>query len=122
MRDRAQEAQCSPLTAAINTRLISSAMGINPGGFFSEGALVLFSILMLRSGVFSRGMAILGIAGHGLDFIRFAMSLILIPENASAILLMIGGLPQLILLILVGVKLIRIGKDKNQIQELLKIE
>jgi hypothetical protein len=98
---------------AIDERLISSGIGLNLGGFFVEGALVLFSILMIRSSEFGKVTAILGIIGHGLDFIRIGMNLMLIPEGISAILLIIGCVPQLIWIILVGIRLIQFGMKKE---------
>ena len=51
---------------------------------------------MLRSNVFGKKTAYLGIVGHGLDLTRIIMIFAFLPEGIGAILLMIGGLPQLV--------------------------
>ena len=91
-------------------KIANIVTGANIGGFLAEGAAVIFSILMLRSNVYGKTIAYLGIVGHGLDFIRIIMNLTFIPENISAILLMIGGLPQFIWLILVGIKFLQLSR------------
>jgi hypothetical protein len=112
----AGEAQRAALMSALDTRLLSGATGIRLSGFFSEGALLVFSILMLRSGVFAKWIAVLGLLGHGLDFLRIVLNLASVPEATTAILLMIGGLPQFIWLIAVGIKLIRLGTARKVVE------
>jgi hypothetical protein len=100
--------------AAGETSIATTVTGANIGGFLAEGALVIFSILMLRSKIFTRGTAYLGILGHGLDLMRIIMNLSFLPEGFGAILLMIGGLPQLVWLILVSRKFFQLSKTVTQ--------
>ncbi|MFB0554306.1 MAG: hypothetical protein ACETWQ_13445 [Phycisphaerae bacterium] len=100
------------LLAAGETKIATINTGVKIGGFFVEGAAVIFSVLMLRSNIYGKKTAYLGIVGHGLDLIRIIMILAFLPERIGAILLKIGGLPQLIWLILVGRKFIQLGRDK----------
>jgi hypothetical protein len=102
------------LLAAGETKIATAITGVNMGGFLVEGAAVLFSLLMLRSTTFSKLIAYLGIVGHGLDFIRIIMNLLFLPEDIAAILLMIGGLPQLIWLILVARKFLQLGQSVSE--------
>lgn len=97
------------LLAAAEARMVATTTGANIGGMLAEGALVIFSFLMLSSDVFSRGVASLGIFGHGLDLIRILMNLALLPEGIGAVLLVIGGLPQLIWLILISKKFFQVS-------------
>ncbi len=98
--------------AAAEGRIATATAGANLGGFLIEGAALLFSLLMLRGNAFSRLTAWLGIVGHGLDFARIALNLAFAPEDVTAVLLMIGGLPQFAWLILVGRALLRLGRGK----------
>jgi len=107
------EAQKTSLIIAGDTIIINSSSWRMIGGFLAEGAFLVFSILMLKSKIFSKWLGILGIIGHGLDFIRIGMLLILIPESKGAILLIIGGLPQLLWLIFVGIKFVQISKTQE---------
>lgn len=95
------------------TKISTALIGCNMGGFFVEGAAVIFSLLMLKSKVFGKKTAYLGVFGHGLDFIRIIMILAFVPENIVAILLMIGGLPQFIWLVIVGIKFFHLGQGKS---------
>lgn len=104
-----EEEQRNLFLAVAEARIVATATGANIGGLLAEGALVIFSFLMLRSDVFSRGTAYLGIFGHGLDLIRIFMNLVFLPEEIGAILLVIGGLPQFIWLILISRKYFRIS-------------
>jgi len=106
----ATEHQKALLLTAGEINITTLNTGMNLGGFLVEGAAVLFSILMLRSDLFGKKTAYLGILGHGLDFIRIIMIMIFLPEAFASILLMIGGLPQLIWLILVGRQFLNLGK------------
>ena len=97
------------LLAAGEARIAATAAGLNLGGLLVEGAAVIFSVLMLRSGIYGRAVAWFGIVGHGLDLVRITMALAFLPEGIGAVLLMIGGLPQLLWLVLVGGKLYQTG-------------
>jgi hypothetical protein len=103
------EEQRTLFLAAGEARITAAVTGANIGGWLAEGALVIFSFLMLGSSVFSRGIAYLGIFGHGLDLIRITMNLAFLPEGIGAVLLVIGGLPQLIWLILISRKFFQIS-------------
>ena len=96
------EAQRVLILSAGETKIATAVTSVNIGGFLVEGAAVIFSLLMLRSDVFGKKIASLGILGHGLDLIRIIMILSFLPERIGTILLMIGGLPQLIWLFMVG--------------------
>ncbi|MBN1894896.1 hypothetical protein JW906_10390 [bacterium] len=106
----AEETRRAALVSAAQMKMAEAGVGLNIGGFLSEGAAVIFSILMLHGKLFGKTTAWLGIAGHGLDFFRTVLNLVFVTENISAVLLMVGGLPQLIWLILVGLKLIQLGR------------
>ncbi len=112
-----QEAQRALLLMTAETKLVTSATGLNMGGFFAEGAAVIFSLLMLQSDIFGKKTAYLGILGHGLDFVRIIMNLAFLPEGVGAILLMIGGLPQLIWLSLVAGKFLRLGQSQSSVSQ-----
>ena len=58
------------LLAAGEASMVKATAGVNMGGVLVEGALVIFSLLMLRSTVFGVGIATLGLLGHGLDLAR----------------------------------------------------
>jgi hypothetical protein len=109
------EAKRVLLLAAGESKIATTSIGMNLGGFLVEGVAVIFSILMLRSNVFGKKLAYLGILGHGLDFIRIILTLTFLPEVIGTILLMIGGLPQLIWLILVGLRFIKLAHDKGDV-------
>jgi hypothetical protein len=102
-------AQRTLLLAAGETQMATAITGANIGGFLVEGALVVFSLLMLRSTLFGRVTAYIGIVGHGLDLTRITMNLAFVPEEIGAVLLMIGGLPQLVWLVLVARKFMQLG-------------
>jgi hypothetical protein len=97
------------LLAAGEARMATTAAGLNLGGFLVQGAAVMLSVLMLRSRTYGKTLAWLGIVGHGLDFVRIVMALAFLPESIGAILLMIGGLPELLWLALVGRRLYQLG-------------
>jgi hypothetical protein len=93
------------------------------GGLFIEGAFVIISIIMLQSRVFSKKIAYLGIAAHGLDVAHSIVLLVLAPifgmalaSTIGALLLTIGGTLQLIWYPLVGRRLIQLGRDTAQEQ------
>jgi hypothetical protein len=84
---------------------------------------VIVSIIMLRSRVFSRRIAYLGLVAHGLDVAHSIVLLIMVPlfNAATAVtigvaLLAIGGTLQLIWYPLVGRRLIQLGRDTVQEQ------
>jgi hypothetical protein len=104
--------------------LFTTAMwstGFLMAGLLLEGAMLIFSTLMLRSGVFGRWPAWLGILGHGLDCLHFIALLALIPvlgtDQAAAIgmpLLPIGGTFQLVWYPLVALRLLKLGRRDSE--------
>jgi len=79
---------------------------------------VITSICMLRSSVFSKRIAYLGLVVHGFDVVRSLAVLVLAPifgmalaSTIGALLLTIGGTLQLIWYPLVGRRLIQLGRD-----------
>ncbi|HSD85171.1 MAG TPA: DUF4386 family protein [Anaerolineae bacterium] len=93
------------------------------GGLFIEGAFVIVSLIMLRSGVFSKRIAYLGLVAHGLDVVHSLGVLVLAPffgmalaSTIGALLLAIGGTLQLIWYPLVGRRLIQLGRGPTQEQ------
>ena len=107
------ESQKILLLAAGETKIATVNTGMILGGFFVEGAALIFSVIMLRSNVYGKIIAYLGILGHGLDLTRIVMILAFVPEKVAAILLMIGGLPQFLWLFLVGRKFLKLGWSKS---------
>lgn len=90
-------------------------------GLLIEGGLAAFSVVMLRSGLFGKGVAWLGILGHGLDFIHSVALLILIPlfgpGPASTIgipLLAVGGTLQLVWYSLAARRLLQLGRAEGK--------
>ena len=93
------------------------------GGLFIESAFVIVSIIMLRSNVFSKRLAYLGMVAHGLDVAHTIALLILVPlagaasaTTISVALLAIGGTLQLIWYPLIGRRLIQLGRGAEQKQ------
>ncbi len=91
------------------------------GGLFLEGALVLLSIGMLQSNLFSKRIAYLGLVAHGLDVAHTLIVLVLAPlfgmtlaSTLGAVLLSIGGTLQLIWYPLIGRRLIQLGRGLHQ--------
>jgi hypothetical protein len=109
--EAASESERALLIALGETRLHSAAHGLQFGGLFVETGATIFSVLMLRSAVYGNVTAYLGIVGHGLDLARVLASLLFLPEQIGTILLSIGGLPQLLWLILIAIRFLRFGRD-----------
>jgi hypothetical protein len=107
------ESQKVLLLAAGETKIATANSGVILGGFFAESAALIFSVIMLRSNVYGRKIAYLGILGHGLDLTRIVMILAFISEKVAAILLMIGALPQFLWLLLVGRRFLQLGWSKS---------
>jgi hypothetical protein len=108
-----QAAQQTSQIISAETSMALFSSGMMKGGFLAEGALVIFSMVMLKSDYFGKWIAYLGILGHGLDFLRICMNLAFIPEEVGAVLLVIGGLPQLLWISLVGIKIFQMGGTQN---------
>jgi hypothetical protein len=115
----AQRAQL--VTAGESFVAMLNGTGPLMGGLFIESAFVIVSIIMLRSRVFSKRMAYLGLVAHGLDVAHSIALLVLAPifgmalaTTMGTILLMIGGTLQLIWYPLVGYRLVRLGRGTVQ--------
>ena len=114
------DAQRSLLLAAGESAIASSngtGAGANLGGLFAEGAALITSVIMLRSSIFGKATAYLGILGHGLDVARIIINLVFVPiaglafaSGIGGLLLAIGGTFQLIWYALVGWKLFQHGR------------
>ena len=112
------QAQKSLLLAAGETVLATSTgTRATMASFFLEGAAFVISMIMLRSGLFGKFTAYMGIVGHGLDLIRIIINLVIVPivslpfvATIGFILLAIGGPLQLIWYALVGRKLLQLGR------------
>lgn len=113
----ATDVQRTSFLAAGEMRIETTITGASIGGFLAEAAALTFSILMLTSKVFGKITAYLGITGHGLDLAHIIMSMAWLPEKYGAILLAIGGLPQLIWLVLVGIKFLQLGWNQSLLLE-----
>jgi hypothetical protein len=111
------------ITAGESFVALLNGTGPLMGGLFIESAFVIISIIMLRSRVFSRRLAYLGLVAHGLDLVHAIALLIMIPlvDSASATIvgiafLSVGGTLQLIWYPLVGRRLIQLGRGAEQEQ------
>jgi hypothetical protein len=117
----AQRAQI--VTAGESFVAMLNGTGPLMGGLFVEGAFVIISLSMLRSNVFSKRIAYLGLVAHGLDVVHSLAMLVLAPtfgivfaSTVGGTLLWIGGTLQLIWYPLVGRRLIQLGRDTAQEQ------
>ncbi len=115
----AQQSQI--VTAGESFVALLNGTGPLMGGVFIEGAFVIVSIGMLRSSVFSKRIAYLGLVAHGLDVIHSLIVLVLAPifgmalaSTIGALLLAVGGTLQLIWYPLVGRRLIQLGQGNLQ--------
>jgi len=118
------EMQRSQILAAAESLFATGMWGTGflMAGLLIEGAMVVFSVLMLRSGIFSKWIAYLGILGHGLDFVHSIALLILIPvvgpALASAVggpLLAVGGTLQLIWYPLAARRILQLGRVEGKL-------
>jgi hypothetical protein len=105
------ELEKSSLLAA-GEAIISSDMwhstGAILGAIFLESAAVFFSILMLKSKVFGKPTALIGIITHSFDLAHVIIGIFSI--NIGNTLMMVAGPLYLIWLPLVGIKLIKYSK------------
>ena len=118
------EMQRSQILAAAESVFATSmwSTGFLAAGLLVEGAMVVFSVLMLRSGTFSKWIAYVGILGHGLDFVHsvalLVLTLVVSPTLASAVggpLLAVGGTLQLIWYPLAALRLFQLGKVEKSL-------
>jgi hypothetical protein len=77
------------------------------GGLLLEGGAVLVSVAMLRSSVFSRATAYVGIVTHGLDLVHGVLGPV-VPTAGFALMAVAGPL-YLVWFALVGRTLLRLG-------------
>ncbi len=114
------DAQRSLLLAAGEATLASAngtGAGANLAGLLAEGAALIISVIMLRSTIFGKVTAYLGIIGHGLDVARIVINLVFVPlaglafaSGIGGLFLAIGGTFQLIWYALVAWKLFQLGR------------
>ncbi len=108
----ATDAHRSQLLAA-GEAIIASDMwhstGALIGGIFLQSAAVMISALMLRSNIFSRVTAYVGILGNGLDLLHIIIN-IMLPGNPGDILMVVAGPLYLIWFILLGRRLLQLGR------------
>lgn len=81
-------------------------------GVFLQGGAVLLSLLMLRSGQFSKATAYTGMLANGLDWLHIFAGLFL--PAFGTLLLSIGGLFYLAWYPLLGRDLLRLGREENR--------
>ncbi|MFN8560077.1 MAG: DUF4386 family protein [Anaerolineae bacterium] len=121
----ATELQRAEIMTAAQSMLATAtstwSTGFLMSAFFVELALVILSVLMMRSSIFGKGIAYLGIVGHGLDLAHAVVFLLVMPlvnaDSALAVgmpLLAIGGTVQLIWYPLVARKLFQLGRREQQ--------
>jgi hypothetical protein len=116
------EAQRALFLAAAESALAQSTWGTGPlvAGALLEGALTLFSCLMLCDTVFGKRIGWLGIVAHGLDLAHAVAFLLLVPlvNTGTAVavgtpLLAIGGTFQFFWYTLVGVRLLQLARQTS---------
>ena len=109
------DAHKSQLLAAGNA-IISSDMwhstGARLGGIFLESAAVLISFVMLRSKIFGKVTAYVGILMHGLDLAHYIIGIFL--PSAGVILMAIAGPFYIVWFPLVGRRLIQLGQGTSK--------
>jgi hypothetical protein len=107
------DAQRSRLLAA-GDAIIASDMwhstGARMGGILLQSAAVLISVVMLRSKIFSKIIAYVGILTHGLDLAHLIIG-IFVPQ-VGVILMAIAGTLYLLWFPLVGRRLFQLGQGK----------
>jgi hypothetical protein len=113
-------AEAAQVLAAAEATFATGISGTGPimAGMVLELALLIFSVIMLRSAAFGKVVGYLGVAAHGLDLAHAIAFIALIPilseDTALAIgvpLLAIGGTLQLVWYPFVAVKLWRLGRS-----------
>jgi hypothetical protein len=105
------ELQRSQLLAAGEAVLASNMWNSTAGfisGIFLQGATTLISVLMLRSKVFSKVTAWVGILAHGLDLVHILLMVFAPP--AGVILMAISGSLYPVWFTLLGRRLLLLGK------------
>ena len=116
------EAYQTQLLAAGEALLATGASGTGPlaADFLLETALVIISVIMLRSELFSKRIATLGIVAHGLDLAHAIIFSIFIPAFGADLaltigvpLLWIGGTLQLVWYPLVGWRFLQLGRGRR---------
>ena len=106
--------QRSQLVAAAEAVLAANmwhSSGAFVAGILLQGAAVLISILMLGGDVFSKPTAYVGLVTHGLDLIH----VIIAPfaPDVSVYLMAIAGTLYPIWFVMIGVRLLRLGRGKG---------
>lgn len=85
------------------------------GGIFLESAAVLISFVMLRSKVFGKVTAWIGILTHSLDLAHIIIGIF--SPKVGIILMAVAGPLYLVWLPLIGIKLIKFGRYKKKVDE-----
>lgn len=92
----------------------SHTPGTFPGFFIGELTSILFCVLMLNGKVFNRLTAIIGLIGFSFLFIfELCSSFIPLLYDSSMVLAMIGGTATLVWYVLVGLRLFKVSKSKE---------
>jgi hypothetical protein len=106
------EAQKTMLMAA-GEAVVASDWWNSTGGFFSglflQGGMAYLSLLMLRGKTFSKGAALSGLLGNGLDWVHVLVNLVL--PGVADVMLYVGGVFYVAWYILLGRDLLRLGKQ-----------
>ena len=109
----AAEAQRQQLLAAGEALMAADmwhSTGAAFGGVIIECGAILISLVMLRSAVFSRATAWVGLATHGLDLTQIVLGLFL-PVVKIAIMMVAGPL-YLVWFFLIGRRLLQLGREE----------
>jgi hypothetical protein len=98
---------------ALLSRGAHGSPGAFPGFVLSSLSSLLFSILMLVGGLFSKPVAILGVAGSSI-MILYLIIVTFMPgmEHVAMFIVMFGGLATLCWLVIASIRLIGLGRDR----------
>lgn len=108
-KTEAARAQFEAAGEAILATDIWHGTGAFVGGILMQSAAVLVSAVMLRSNVFSRTIAYVGILTHGLDLAHIVLGVLL--PAVGVVLMAVAGPLYLIWFPLVGRRLLQLGRD-----------
>lgn len=97
--------------ATIARDIYKSSSGI-VGGILLEGAAVMVSVMMLRSGRFGKVAPYAGILGNGLDLLHMLINIV--KPEAGGFLMAVAGPAMLLWLLLLGPQLFRLGRSAQE--------
>jgi len=109
----ATDAERAQITAAAEAVLASDvwhSTGALVGGVLLMGAAILISVAMLRSGVFGRATAWLGILANGFDLLHVLINLV-VTGNRGDILMAAAGPAYLAWFVLLGLRLLQLARS-----------